>query len=153
MLTALRSKSGGIVAKIFIGMLALSFAIWGVSDILRVKPQETLISAGDTTISVQTYTNRFRSTLQQIARQTGRSVTPDEARRMGLDRQLLVQLIREAVLKEAVRRLKLSLPDAYIAARIKAMPQFAGPGGAFDPARFRQALYNAGLNEQQFLEE
>ncbi len=153
MLTTLRSKSGGIIAKIFIGLLAMSFAIWGISDVLRVKPEETLISAGGTTISVKTYSNRFRSMLQQLARQTGRTVTPDEARAMGLDRQLLIQLIREAVLKEATRRLNLSLPDAYIAARVKAMPQFAGPDGSFDPRLFRQALYNAGLDERQFLEE
>ncbi len=38
MLSTLRSKSGGIVAKIFIGVLAMSFAIWGVSDIVRLKP-------------------------------------------------------------------------------------------------------------------
>ncbi len=153
MLSTLRSKSGGIVAKIFIGVLAMSFAIWGVSDMVRVKPEETLISAGESTISVQTYTNRFRSMLQQIARQTGRAVTPDDARRMGLDRQLLVQLIREAVLKEATRRLNLSLPDEFIAARVKSMPQFAGPDGAFDRQRFQQALFSAGLTERQFLDE
>ena len=153
MLTTLRSKSGGIVAKIFIGLLALSFAIWGISDILRVKPEETLISAGETTISVQTYSSRFNQILRQVAQQTGRGISPDEARQMGLDRQLLVQLIREAVLKEAVRRLNLSLPADFIAARIKSMPQFAGPDGRFDPQKLRQALFAAGLTETQFVAE
>ncbi len=153
MLTALRSKSGGIVAKIFIGLLAFSFAIWGIGDMLRVKPQDTLVSAGDTTISVQTYSDRFRQMLQQLAQRTGRGISPDEARQMGLDRQLLIQLIREAVLKEAVRRMNLSLPDDFIAERIKRMPQFAGPDGRFDKQRLQQALFSAGLSEAQFIAE
>ena len=153
MLTTLRSKSGGIVAKIFIGLLALSFAIWGISDVVRVKPKETLIATGDTTVSVKTYSNRFRTMLQQIARQTGRTISPDEARRMGLDRQLLVQLVREAVQREAVRRLNLSLPTDVLVARIRKMPQFTGPAGMFDRQLFQQALFNAGLSEQEFLAE
>ena len=153
MLTKLRSKTGGIVAKVFIGLLAMSFAIWGVSDIARVKPKETLITAGETTVSVKTFSNRFRTMLQQIARQTGRSISPDEARQMGLDRQLLVQLVREAVQREAVRRLNLSLPADALVQRIRQMPQFAGPGGVFDRQVFQQALYNAGLSEQEFLDE
>ncbi len=153
MLTSLREKSGGILAKIFMGLLAMSFAIWGISDVFRVKPEDTLITAGETTIPVRAFTERFRSTLQQIAQRTGRGISPDEAREMGIDRQILVQLIREAVLKEAVRRLGLSLSDDFIAQRIKSLPQFAGPDGRFDPEKLRRALFNAGLSERQFLAE
>ena len=35
MLTALRSKSGGIIAKVFIALLAGSFAVWGIEDMIR----------------------------------------------------------------------------------------------------------------------
>ena len=153
MLSAMRKSLTGPLAKIFAGLLAMSFAIWGVSDILRVKPKETLIAAGKTTISVRTFSNRFRTMLQQIAQQTGRTISPDEARQMGLDRQLLVQLVREAVQREAVRRLNLSLPADVLVARIRKMPQFTGPGGVFDRRLFQQALYNAGLSEQEFLNE
>ncbi len=153
MLTSMREKSGGIVAKIFIGLLAFSFAIWGVSDILRVKPEDTLISAGETTISVETYTNRFRNAVQQLSRASGRTMTQEEARQMGIDRQVLLQLMREAVLKEEARRLGLSLSDTFVAERIKRMPQFAGPDGRFDPQRLRQALFAAGLTEERFLVE
>ena len=153
MLAAMRKSLSGPLAKAFAGLLALSFAIWGISDILRVKPSETLITAGETTIPVSDYARRFRSTLQQIAQQTGRSISPDEAREMGIDRRILVQLIREAVLKEAVRRLDVSLSDDFIARRIRSMPQFAGPDGRFDPQRLRQALFAAGFSEQEFLNE
>ncbi len=153
MLTSMREKSGGVLAKIFIGLLAMSFAIWGISDVFRVSPEDTLITAGETTIPVSAYSDRFRATLQQIARRTGRSISPDEAREMGLDRQILIQLIREAVLKENVRRLGLSLSDEFIARRIKSMPQFAGPDGRFDPEKLRQALFAAGMSEAEFVAE
>ncbi|HDL16918.1 MAG TPA: hypothetical protein ENH27_03655, partial [Rhizobiales bacterium] len=33
MLEALRNATGGWIAKIFIGLLVMSFAVWGVADI------------------------------------------------------------------------------------------------------------------------
>ncbi len=153
MLTKMRSKTGGIVAKIFIGLLAASFAIWGISDVFRTKVEDTLITAGETRISSQAFQERFRDALARMAQAARRTITPDEARQMGIDRQILVQLIREAVLREAARRLDLSLSDEFIARRVASMPQFRGVDGRFDVARFRQALASAGLTEGQFISE
>ena len=52
MLEALRSKTGGIIAKIFIGVLALSFAVWGISDVFRGTRNDVLATVGDTEITV-----------------------------------------------------------------------------------------------------
>jgi hypothetical protein len=35
MLNAMRSHAGGLAAKILLGLLILSFAVWGVEDMLR----------------------------------------------------------------------------------------------------------------------
>jgi hypothetical protein len=42
MLTTLRSKTGGWIAKIFIGLLAASFAVWGIEDMLRGRVSDEL---------------------------------------------------------------------------------------------------------------
>ena len=151
MLTAMRSKAGGLVAKVFIGLLAASFAIWGISDVFRTKVEDTLVTAGETEIGAQAFQQRFREALARMSQAARRTISPDEARQMGIDRQILVQLIREAVLREAVRRLGLDLPADFIARRVAAMPQFQTPDGGFDVQRFRQALAAAGLTEAEFV--
>src|SRR5262249_38746591 len=72
--------------------------------------------------------------LQQLGRQVGRPITPDEARARGLDRQLLGQLIAEAALDEQAKKLQLGLANDDIAQRITADPSFRGPNGQFDRA-------------------
>ena len=46
--------------------------------------------------------------MQQLGRQLGRPITPDQARALGLDRQLLGQVIAETALDERARQLRLN---------------------------------------------
>src|SRR3972149_1071254 len=105
MLEALRKSSGGIVAKLFIGLLVLSFAIWGIGDIFRGISGRDVAEVGSVKINIETFRQMYQERLQQIGRQIGRSVTPDQARSMGLDRQLLGELISETTLDEKARAL------------------------------------------------
>ena len=153
MLTVMRSKAGGIVAKIFIGLLAASFAVWGISDVFRGKRTDTLASVGDSEITVGQFQQTFRNQLNRLSRQLGKPITPDEARQMGMDRQVLASLIQNAAISEAAKRLKLALSDKFIADRIARMKEFQGLTGTFDVNKFRSMLANAGISEAQFLRE
>ena len=98
MLTALRSKSGGIIAKIFIALLAGSFAVWGIEDMLRGGNSETLAKVGDREIGSYEFSEAFNRQLSVYSRRLGETVTPDRARQLGIDRQILGDLMRDAAL-------------------------------------------------------
>jgi len=153
MLTVLRSKAGGLVAKIFIGLLAASFAVWGISDVFRGSRSDTLATVGEKEITVAQFQETFRNQLNRISQQLGKPITPDEARQMGIDRQILAQLIQNAALDEEARRLNIALSDRFIADRVAKMKEFQGLTGAFDVNLFRQRLAQWGLSEAQFLRE
>ncbi|HHN67150.1 MAG TPA: hypothetical protein ENK15_03820 [Thermopetrobacter sp.] len=153
MMTGLRSATGGLIAKIFIGLLALSFAVWGISDIFTGRSNDTLVKVGDTEITERAYTDQFRRQLRELSQRLKRPITTDMARRMGLDRQVLARLIQAAALDEEARRLGLSLSDAEIARRVRKIEAFTDPAGRFDVARFRALLARAGLSEAQFIDE
>src|ERR1035437_8608456 len=99
---------GKAVLSVIMGLLVVSFAVWGVGDIFRG---------------------------------------------VGLDRQLLGQLVAETALDEQSRKLRLGLADADIAQRITGDPTFRGPNGQFDRARFEQTIRQAGYSESRFVEE
>ncbi len=139
----------GAVVAFLIG----SFAIWGIGDIFRGFGLATAAKVGHTEITTDQFRQIYNDKLQEIGRQIGKPITSDQARALGFDRQILAQLTAEIALDEQARALRLSLPDAEIARRITADPGFQSPTGAFDAARFRDTIRQAGYTEQRFVAE
>jgi peptidyl-prolyl cis-trans isomerase D len=157
MLRGIRQASanwlGKAVMTTVMGVLIISFGIWGVADVFRGFGQSTLAKVGHTEISVEQFRQIYNDRLQQIGRQLGKPMTMDQARSIGFDRQVLSQVVSEAALDENVRRLGLGIADADVSKLIMQDPNFRGPSGAFDQARFAQTIRQAGFTEQRYLAE
>jgi peptidyl-prolyl cis-trans isomerase D len=155
MLRGLRKASsnwlGKTIMAVVMGVLIISFGIWGIADIFRGFGQSTLATIGHTEISTEQFRQLYTDKLQQIGRQFGRPLTMDQARAFGLDRQVLQQTIAEAALDEEVRRLGLGQSDTETMRVIYSDPNFKGPNGAFDPARFQAAIRQFGYSEARYL--
>ena len=136
-----------------LGLIAISFAIWGIGDIFRGFGQSTLAKVGGTEIRIETFRQLYQDRLQQLGRQLGRPILPDQARALGLDRQMLNQVIAETVLDNRIKSLQLGLSDAEMARRITENPEFKGLNGQFDRMRFEAIIRNRGFNEPRFLAE
>ena len=52
MLDALRRGSTGIVAKILLSLLIVSFAVWGIADVFTGYTRGAVATVGDAKISV-----------------------------------------------------------------------------------------------------
>ena len=144
---------GKTIMATIMGVLVISFAIWGVGDIFRGFGRNAVAKVGDTEISIEQFRQYYTDRLQQFGRQMGRPVTPDQARALGLDRQILGQMVAETTLDEETRKLRLGLSDAEIAKRIMDDPNFKAPNGQFDRGRFEMIIRNAGYTETRFVEE
>ncbi|WP_315730053.1 peptidylprolyl isomerase [Bradyrhizobium sp. SZCCHNRI2010] len=155
MLRGLRKASsnwlGKTIMAVVMGVLIVSFGIWGIADIFRGFGQSTVATVGHTEISINEFRQIYTDRLQQIGRQFGRPLTMDQARAFGLDRSVLQQTLAEAALDEEARRLGLGQSDAETMRVIFADPTFKGPNGAFDPQRFQAIIRNAGFTEQRYL--
>lgn len=150
MLTALRSKSGGIIAKVFIALLAGSFAVWGIEDMLRGGNSETLAKVGDREIGSYEFSEAFNRQLSVYSRRLGETITPDRARQLGIDRQILGDLMRDAALDSQAAALGITMPERAVAQRVADSPQFQGANGTFNAESFRNLLRQNGFSEQQF---
>ena len=135
------------------GVIAVSFAIWGIGDIFRGFGRNAVATIGGTEISIEQFRQFYNDRLQQLGRQVGRPITPDEARARGLDRQLLAQLVAETTIDEQAKQLRLGIDNAEIAKRITSDPSFRGANGQFDRQRFEQIIRQAGFTESRFIEE
>lgn len=157
MLRGIRKASSNWVGKtimaIVMGVLIISFGVWGIADIFKGFGQSTVAKVGGTEISLNEFRQIYTDRLQQIGRQFGRPLTPDQARAFGLDRQVLQQTIAEAALDEEARRLGLGQSDEQIRQFIMTDPNFKGVSGNFDPARFQSVIRNFGYTEQRYVSE
>lgn len=150
-LDTLRKGAGRAFGMILIGMLVISFAIWGIADIFRGYGRQTLISVGDTEILQQDYLRAQQDVLRAMSAQAGRSLSLQEARALGLDSRVLERLIGGAAIDNHARALHLGVSDAALLEDIMKDPAFKDPLGNFSPAAFQQALHSIGMNEQGYL--
>jgi peptidyl-prolyl cis-trans isomerase D len=157
MLRGIRTASANWLGKLVMGLvvsvLALSFAIWGIGDIFKGFGRSSLASVGSTEISVEQFRQIYTERLQQIGQQMGRPIPADQARALGLDRQILGQLVSETALDEWARRIGLGITDDEVARIIRTFPAFRGPNGEFDHTLFLARLRNAGYTEPRFVAE
>lgn len=135
------------------GVLIVSFAVWGIADIFKGFGQSSLAKIGKTEISTEQFRQIYTERLQQLGRSFGRPLTSEQARAFGLDRQVLQQTIAEAALDEEARRMGLAQSQEETMRLIYNDPNFKGLGGKFDPARFQATIRQFGYTEQRYLAE
>ncbi len=154
MLDGMRKMSQSLVGRIIMGLvmgfISLSFAVWGVGNIFVGYGAGSIADVGGTDISVESFRQLYQTQLQTLQQRARRSITNDQARAMGLDRQVLSQLVGDAVLDARVKALGLAMSNEDTVKRIQLDPNFAGPGGKFDANKFAEIMRDNGLSEAGF---
>src|SRR5262249_35254032 len=144
---------GRAIMGVVLGLIAVSFGIWGIGDIFRGFGTSTVAKVGDNEIKVEQFRQAYQDRLQQLSRSIGRPILPEQARALGLDQQVLQQMIAESAIDAEVASLRLNLSDAEIARQVTDNPNLKGITGQFDRARFDALLRNLGYSEARFLAE
>ncbi|MGI8852786.1 MAG: peptidyl-prolyl cis-trans isomerase [Methyloceanibacter sp.] len=150
-LDTLRKGTARILGLILVGLLVISFAVWGIADVFTGYGAQTLIRVGDTQLNSQDYLRAQQEVLRAMSAQAGRSLSLQEARALGLDARVLERLVGGAAVDTHAKHLGLAVSDAALLDQIMKDPAFKDGLGNFSPAAFAQALRNVGLNEQGYL--
>jgi peptidyl-prolyl cis-trans isomerase D len=151
MLDALKRQATGWVAQLLIGLLVLSFAVWGVSGAFTGYQADTVATVGETNVATVDFARQYDQALQNASRQIGQPVTPDQAQLFGLPGQVLGSLVSQATLDDTARQFGLGISSEVLAQTIASDPAFHGPSGGFERIYFTQVLRNNGLNEDQYV--
>lgn len=145
------------------GMLIISFALWGIGDMLKMGGSSRDIAhvggthipvygwVGGTSVSIDEVRDRFNRQLDQIQRQTGQRPEPEQALRFGLHIRALEDVIQRAVIDNAMQQYGLVVGMPEVQAVIARNPAFAGPGGSFDVNKYRGLLQQARVTEAAYV--
>ena len=151
MLDSLRSAAGTWVAKALLLLLVLSFAVWGIAGQTGGMGASAVVTAGQTTVSPIEYRLAYDRQLSVLSQRFGARVTREQAQALGVDQQILAQLVAGAVLDEQARVMNLGVSRDRVATLTAEDPAFQGPGGSFDRRQFELVLRQIGMRPEDYL--
>ena len=150
MLESLRKQTGSWVVKIFLGLLILSFAIWGIGDIFRGPSDATVAKVGDVEITRTEYSDAYRRELDRLSQRTGQQLDAEQARLLGIQNFTLQRMINRALFDQVAGSYGLTISDNDLAKDIRTNPTFLNSFGRFDPLYYRDTIRQLGYSREYF---
>ena len=151
MITAFRRLAGTWFAKGLFILLVLSFAIWGIEDVVRNFGRDNAVArVGGQPIELAEAQNAARREGQRIQRELGPRFEPNEAFRNAVARQAVENLIAGRAQTLEARRMGVGASVDAVRAYTFGIPSFQGPDGRFSPLILNQFLRQNDLSEADF---
>jgi len=151
MLESLRKAAGTWVAKLLLVILVVSFAVWGISgSLVNGIVSNAVITAGNTSVTATDFRLAYNRQLNLLSQQFGQQLTREQAQAMGVEDQVLAQLVAGALLDEQAKAMGLGLSKDRLANLTAEDPAFQGPDGKFDRERFLYLLQQIGMRPEDY---
>ncbi|KAF2989229.1 SurA N-terminal domain-containing protein [Methylocystis sp. MJC1] len=154
MLEGLRVASqnwiGRAIMAVVMGVIVISFAIWGVGDVFRGMTSQRLAKVGSGEVTVDQFRTAFQNDLRRIQQRLRRAVTAEEAHKAGMDLQVLERLITDVALDQKTRNLGLAASDDTVQRLISNEKAFQ-TNGKFDAEKFKAIARDNGYTERSFV--
>jgi peptidyl-prolyl cis-trans isomerase D len=125
MLEQLRSAANTWIVKLLLVVLVVAFASWGISaQMAQGIGGNSVVIAGDSTVSTTEYRLAYDLQVNALSQRFGQQIGREQAKALGIDNQVLGQVVSSAVLDEQARKLTLGASDERIAEIIRSNPAF-----------------------------
>lgn len=150
MLDALRRFVKSWVAKILLGLLIVSFAVWGIEGVFNGSTNPTIASVGSAKVDAQKFMNAVVRQQNQLTRQRRALVSLQELRDLGYDEQTLQALVRDATFESELEALQLAVPAEAVRQNIRVNPAFVDGQGQFSQFNYQTRLNQEGFDPIEF---
>ena len=152
MLDAMRQAATGWVAKVLLGLLALSFVAWGISGRVPGYGSGEVAMVGNVPVTAREFSIRLEERMRALGRQLQRGFSMEQANALGLPESVLQELVARAALRDQALQYNLGVSDERVAQAISDDPSFQ-VDGRFNRENFRYLLRNLNMTEAQYVEE
>ncbi|WP_309644060.1 peptidyl-prolyl cis-trans isomerase [Phenylobacterium sp.] len=151
MLVATRKFAKSWVAAVLIGLLIISFAIFGINDAFKGNFSNDVITAGSRGVSAADFKREFDAFRKNAEQQMGQPVTVEMAVENKVDTRVLEELASREAFGEMLYRAGIRPSDGLMEKEIRKIQAFFNPiSGAFDKNLYLQRLNEAGMTPEKF---
>lgn len=151
MLDTIRKYAKGWVATFLIGLLVLSFALWGVADVFTGYGSNSVASVGGNDIDLRTFQRAYESELRTAGQRLGTPITNQQAVVLGIPNRIMGQLIADATVEKIADNLGLGISNDNLNRIIQTDPSLQGATGRFNRSALQYVLTQAGMTENEFV--
>ena len=152
MLNSLRKGATTWVAKILIGLLILSFAVWGVQGLIQTQGQTQLAKVGDIEIDRQDYERLLPTVVKEWNARLKQRLSREQLKAFEIPEQVKYRLINQAIVDNHAKQLELGISDEAIGETIKEDKQFQDQAGNFNKELLKQVLRSERISEQRYFD-
>jgi peptidyl-prolyl cis-trans isomerase D len=153
MLDVMRRGSQNIFVKGFLGLLALSFVIWGVGDVFRGRSaSNSVATVGGVHVSYEEYDNMLRRELARYQEATGKAPTEDEIEQFGIKNMVINQLVDGKIIKTRMDDIKFKVGQAAASDQIYSNAMFADDSGKFSMEKFDSIMQANNLKKSYYID-
>ncbi|MEH6445468.1 MAG: SurA N-terminal domain-containing protein, partial [Oceanospirillaceae bacterium] len=152
MLQGIRDSSKGIVAKVIVGFIVLTFAMFGVDSLVGL----TQGSNAPATVNGEEITERDLYQATQLQRRSILASMGEQADPSSIDDNILQSMVLDSLIQQKALLVEAADNDMRIADKtiddiIVNTPEFQ-VAGAFNPAQFDATIRNAGFTRSTYRE-
>jgi peptidyl-prolyl cis-trans isomerase D len=151
MLQALRNQASSWIIKILLGLLIVSFAIWGINDVFLGERDPVIAKVGAVKLTRSQVNDEIREEMNRLQPLFGGRLDRAEADRMGITAQVVENIVNRAAISQGAADLGITISDQLVASRIQSDATFFNSRGQFDRAIFAQVLSRAGMTEGYYV--
>ena len=151
MLQDIRNSATGLVAKIIIGLIAISFALFGIESLTGGSTDPTVAEVNGEPIGEMALLRNLNQQKQRLLQAMGQNVDYSMIEDSRLRPAALENLIQRSLLTQAASQQQMAVAPEVVDRAIVSMPQFQ-VDGQFSEQLYLSALGSNGYRPAQFRE-
>ena len=152
MLDSMLKRTGSVMVKLLMALLILSFAVWGIGDVISPQARLSAVAnVGETTIQPQQFNNAFQREISRLQPLFNNTLDRNQARDLGLADTVLRDLVQSALFDLEARKVGVTISDALVRDAIARNEAFRNPRGEFDRLAYMSTLQRLGISEGQLV--
>ncbi len=149
MLQAMRDRVMGVLGWIVIGLIIITFALFGLGSYLQDKSRIYAAKVNDVEIAPRELQMAYQNQRARMEQMLGDAFDPALIDERMLKQQALDNLVRRQLILQAAEEAGMAVSDQLLAAQIHSVSAFQ-ENGAFDQARYQRLLAAQGQTPAGF---
>ncbi|MFZ2619897.1 MAG: SurA N-terminal domain-containing protein, partial [Alphaproteobacteria bacterium] len=149
MLQFFRNMADTKLTKWLLGLLVVSFAMWGVQDYIGGSSGGAALTVNGREIPLSEVDAVYRNRVKVVGQMMGKAPSPAELEQLNVPQMVLTELVHRHVLNAATAELELTPAASVLRAEISNTEVFQ-QNGVFSPERYKRMLTAQGMTTRAY---
>ena len=150
MLQLIRDRAQGLVVWTIVGLIIITFALFGLSSYLSGSAKVNVATVNDTEISQTEFLRAYQNYQQRLQQMLGKNYNPAMFNEDVVKQQVLDGLITREVLTQTLEQTGFGASPDQIFKKIRSIDSFYDENGQFSPEQYKRVLALQGMNSAMF---